>query len=112
MAKKVNFDTLRSLAYTGISASYAALGPPTTVNGRVICITNKTQGDVIVSTDNTNADGMMFLAAGTYKTFDFETNMNQMRDDGFLLGIGVQFYVKQVTAPTSGAVYLELLYAN
>jgi len=110
-AKKVYFDTLRSLAFGGISAVYAAVGAATTVNPRIICITNNTQGGMIFSVDNTNATGQLFLPAGTFKLFDLTANMVPGKDDNFVIGEGTIFYVKQVTAPVSGAVYIEYLYA-
>jgi hypothetical protein len=112
-AKKVYFDTLRSLAFGGISAAYAAVGSAVSVptgNVRLICITNKTAGDMIFSVDNTNVSGQLFIPAGSFKLFDLTSNMVPGKDDGFFLAEGTIFYVKQVTAPTSGAVYIELLY--
>lgn len=110
-AKRVKFDTLRSLAYTGISGTYAAVGSALTVNPRMICITNKTQGDMIFSLSSSNADGNLFIAAGSFKLFDMTTNQDQTKDDSFVMAIGDQWYVKQVTAPVSGAVYIEYIYA-
>jgi len=111
-AKKVYFDTLRSLGFASISAAYAAVGTALTVKPRIMCITNKTQGDMIFSVDSGNADGNLFLAAGTFKLFDLTANLVPGKDDTFVLAEGTQFYVKQVTAPTSGSVYLEFIYAD
>lgn len=111
MAKKVYFDNLRSLAFGGISAAYAAVGSALTVNPRIMCITNKTQGDMIFSVDSANAAGNLFVPAGTFKLFDLTANLVPGKDDNFVIAEGTQFYVKQVTAPVSGSVYLEFLYA-
>ena len=110
-AKKVYFDTLRSLAFGSISGTYAALGTPFTQEARIICFTNKTAGDMILSTDNTNADGQIFLPAGAFKLYDLTANLVPGKDDNFVIAKGTQFYVKQVTAPVSGAVYIEDVYA-
>lgn len=110
-AKKVYFDTLRSLAFGGISAVYATVGSAFTVNARIICFTNKTQGDMIFSVDDTNADGNLFVAAGSFKLFDLTANLVPGKDDNFVIAEGTQFYVKQVTAPVSGAVYIDAVYA-
>lgn len=110
-AKKVNFDTLRSLAYGSISGTYAALGSALTESARIICFTNKTQGDMIITTDSTNASGMIFVPAGTFKLYDLTANMVPGKDDNFVVAAGTQFYVKQSTAPVSGAVYIEVVYA-
>lgn len=106
----VQLDTLRSLGFAGISAAYAAVGPALTVNTRVICITNNTAGDMIFSVDNTNASGQLFVAAGSFKLFDLQSNMNTRMDDQYVGPVGWQWYVKQVTAPVSGSVYIEVLY--
>ena len=110
-AKKVYFDTLRTVAYTGISATYAVVGSALTVEARIICFTNKTQGDMIFSTDSTNATGQIFVPAGTFKLYDLTANLVPGKDDNFVVAKATQFYVKQSTAPTSGAVYIEIVYA-
>ncbi len=110
-AKKVYFDTLRSLAFGSISGTYAAVGTALTVEARMICFTNKTAGDMIFSTDNTNSVGQIFVPAGSFKLYDLTANLVPGKDDSFVLAKGTQFYVKQVTAPASGAVYIELVYA-
>lgn len=110
-AKKVYFDTLRSLGFASISGTYAAVGSAFTVEPRIICITNKTQGDMIFSVDNANSSGNLFVPAGTFKLFDLTANLIPGKDDSFVIAQGTQFYVKQVTAPTSGSVYIELVYA-
>lgn len=110
MAKRVYFDTLRSLAFGGISAVYAAVGSATTVEPRIIVVTNNTQGDMIFSDDNTNADGKWFVKAGTSRVLDLQANMNPEKDDAFVMAQGVTIYVKQSTAPVSGAVYVEYTY--
>lgn len=111
-SKKVYFDSLRSLAYTGISGTYAAVGSALTVNARIICFTNKTQGDVIFSTDSSNSSGQILVPAGSFKLYDLTANLIPGKDDNFVLAIGTQFYVKQVAAPVSGSVYIELVYAE
>ena len=110
-AKRVHSDTLRSLGFASISAAYAAVGSALTVNPRIICITNKTQGDMIFSLSSSNADGNLFIPAGSFKLFDLTANLVPGKDDNFEMAIGDQWYVKQVTAPTSGAVYIEYVYA-
>jgi hypothetical protein len=110
-AKKVYFDTLRSLAFGSISGTYAAVGSAFTQQARIICFTNKTAGDMIFSTDSTNSTGQIFVPAGTFKLYDLTANIVPGKDDSYVIAIGTQFYVKQVTAPVSGAVYIEDVYA-
>lgn len=106
---KAFFESLRTLAFGGISGTYAAIGSPTTHPVRAFCITNNTQGDMIFSTDPDDVDGHMFVAKGSYKLYDVQANMNAQFDDKYVLPTGTQFYVKQVSAPTSGDVYVEVL---
>lgn len=110
MVARAHFDTMRTLASGAISGAYAAVGAPMTENVRAFCITNNTQGDMIFSLDNTDVVGHMFVASGSYKLYDIQSNINPQFDDRFTLAIGDQFYVKQNTAPVSGDVWIELLY--
>ena len=103
------FEPLRTLAFGGISGTYEPVGPPTTHPVRAFCITNNTQGDMIFSTDETDAQGHMFVSQGSYKLYDVQANQNAQFDDKYVFPVGTQFYVKQVTAPTAGDVYIEAL---
>ena len=107
---RAHFESLRSLGFAGISGTYAAVGTPLISQVRAFCITNDTQGDMIFSLDSTNAAGHMFVAAGSYKLYDVQANMNVQFDDKYVLAIGEQFYVKQVTAPVDKSVYIECIY--
>lgn len=104
------FEPLRSLGFAGISAAYAAVGTATTHPIRAFCVTNNTQGHMIFSLDDNNAAGDMFVAAGSYKLYDVQANINPQFDDKYVFAVGTQFYVKQVTAPVQGDVYVEILH--
>lgn len=105
------FDTLRSVAFGGISGAYAVLGSALTQNWREFRIVNATNGDLFISADGTNNN--FFLPANSFVLWDLSTNAPPISDtDTFVLAIGTQFYVKQSTAPTSGSVYLEGIYAR
>lgn len=106
-----HFDTLRSLAFGGISGTYAALGSPLATNTRIFKLTNGTDGDLFVTLDGTN--NHIFLPAGSFTLYDLSTNSPPINvTDNLVLAIGTQFSVKQSTAPTSGSVYLEAISAN
>lgn len=104
------FEPLRTLGFAGISAAYAAVGTPLTQPCRAFCITNNTQGDLIFSLDNTVSEGHMFVAKGSYKLYDIQANMNAHFDDKYVISKSTQVYVKQVTAPVAGDVYIECLF--
>jgi hypothetical protein len=109
MSKNAFFEPLRSLPFGGISVVYAPLGTPLAHRVSGFCITNNTSGDMIVTTDDTVVAGEMFVAAGSYKLWDVQANMNAQFDDEYVFPIGTQVSVKQSTAPVDGAVYLEVL---
>lgn len=107
---RANFEPLRSLVFGGISSTYAAVGTPADNPYRAICITNNTQGDLIFSRDPLLAAGELFIAAASYKLWDIQSNGKFVNEDKFFQDEGTQWYVKQLTAPVAGAVYIELLY--
>lgn len=102
------FDQIRSLGFGSISASYAALGIPLGHASRVFRISNSTNGDVFISVDAVNNN--FFLPAGSFVLYDIASDDDP--DDRFRVSKGTQFYVKQSTAPTAGAVYLEVIYGQ
>lgn len=103
----VNFDTLRSLAFGSISGSYAAVGSQLGFPVRLICFTNNTDGDMFVSVDGST--NCLFIAAGSFKLFDIGTN-RILPAPMWSIASGTQFYIKQSTAPSKGAFYIECLY--
>jgi len=111
MAARAEVDTLRSLAHGSISGAYAAVGTAFTTTARIARFVNNTDGDMIFSDDSSNATGKLFLPKGTFVLFDLTTNSNPNVDDSIAFPIGQQWYVKQSTAPSSGGVYIEVVYA-
>jgi hypothetical protein len=105
----VQIDTLRTLGFASISGTYAAFGTSFTNPIRLICFTNNTDGDMFFSDDGVN--NKFFLAASSFKLFDITTN-KQLKDQLWCFAIGTQFYVKQSTAPSKGAVYIECLWGQ
>lgn len=105
------YDAIRSLAAGGISGTYAVVGSPTTHTTRAFCVTNNTLGDLFISFNGTSDN--LFVPAGSFRLYDVAANSAQSTDsNGLVLQIGTQFYTKQSTAPSSGSVYIELLYAQ
>lgn len=105
----VSFDNVRSLAYTGISSSYAAVGVPLTQAVRLICFTNNTDGDMFFSDDGVNEK--LFVAAGNFKLFDLTTNRFKFQTY-WVIPAYTQFYVKESSSPSKGAVYIECLWGQ
>ena len=108
MASRVYFEAIKTLAFGGISGAYASVGAATTHPIRAFCISNNTMGDLYFTT-NTSQDEM-FLAAGSFRLYDLQSNINPQFDDKCVLPVGTQFSVKQISAPTSGSVYIECIF--
>lgn len=102
------FDTLRSLGFASISGTYAALGTPLGHPARVFRISNATNGDMFISVDAVNDN--FFLPSNSFVLYDIASDDDP--EDKFRVSKGTQFYVKQSTAPTSGSIYLELIYGQ
>lgn len=104
-------DSLRTLAFGGISGSYATVGSALTHNWRMFRITNNTNGDLFISFDGTTNN--LFVPASSFVLYDLSTNAPPISEtDNLVLGIGTQFYAKQSTAPSSGALWIEGIYAK
>lgn len=102
------FDTLRSIAFGSISGSYANIGTSLDTQCTLFKIANNTDGDVIISTNGGVTDHI-FVAAGSFSLYDIRSNRKTIHQDNYVLPIGTQFAIKQVTAPTEGNVYVEVL---
>lgn len=107
---KAVLDVIRSTAYTSITGSFAAIGTPLAYQARIICFTNTTDKDMFFSMNGT--DNQLIVAAGGFKLFDITTNHRPVNQDDFCFAIGTQWYVKYDSAPTKGAVYIEIVYAQ
>lgn len=111
MSKRAQLDTLRSLGWAGIGATYVAVGGAFAHPARIICITNTTDADMIFSDDKGNATGKLIVPKGSFKLYDLTTNEKKIFDDDMALPVGTIIYVKQVAAPSSGSVYVEVTYS-
>lgn len=103
-------DVLRALAYGSIGATYSAVGSPLAFPARIICFTNTTNEDVIFSMDGVT--DQLIVPAGSFKLFDVTTNHKPVNQDDFCFSIGIQWYVRYTSAPNSGAIYVEVVYAQ
>lgn len=107
----VRADALRTIAFGGISGTYATLGAIVTQNWVTFRVINNTDGDMLISFDGTTDN--LFLPAYTFVLYDISTNAPPISvNDSLVISKQTQFYVKQSTAPTKGAVWLEGLYVK
>ncbi len=107
---QVAIENLRSVAFGSISGSYVAFGTPFVHSVRTICITNNTDGDMFISDDGVN--DKLFIAAGSYKLYDLNTNRDGGPQEEYKFAINTQIYIKESTAPSKNSVYLEAFYAK
>ena len=105
-AARAAFEPLRSLAFGSISGAYAKVGTPLSNPARLIHVYNGCNTDMEFSIDGTNAH--FYVPAGGFILFDFTTNHTS--PEGFFIPQGTQFYVKQASAPGSGAVWITVVY--
>lgn len=101
-------NALRTLAYTSISGSYAAIGTAITLPLSMFRIVNTTDTDMFFSIDGST--DQLFVAASTFVLYDVAANRGLAQ--AFGLPGHVQFYVKQSSAPGRGAVYIESISPN
>jgi hypothetical protein len=102
------FEPVREIAFGSVGASYTAVGTPIVDHARLVRIVNTMNTEMYISLDA--VDDHIRMAAGSFFLIDFSAN--KVRDDGLFLPIGTIFYVKQVTAPASGNLWIEVLYAQ
>jgi len=103
---RIAFEDIREVAFGSITANYTAVGSPTADYGRLVGITNNTDAEVYISIDGTNDH--LRLAANSFKLLDLTTNGVCA---GLFLAKNISFYIKRVSgAPTSGDVWIEVLY--
>jgi len=103
---RATIETVRSLAFGGIGAAYAAVGAITTVPTRILYAVNATDKDLWISDDGTN--NKFFIPTGSFILIDLTAN--KVRDDGFFLPEQTYWYAKHAgAAPTSGSIYITLI---
>ncbi len=107
---KVQVDTLRSIAFGSITGSYTPVGTPFSYQARLICFTNTTDKDLFFSMNGTT--DQIIVPAGSFKLLDLTTNHRPVNMDDFVLPIGTQWSVRYGSAPTTGNVYIEVVYAQ
>lgn len=106
---RVSIENLRSVANASITNSYLALGTPLSFPSRIVAFTNTTDADMLISNDGTN--DKLIVPKGTAKLYDLTTN-KRASDEDFSFAAKTQFYVKYVTAPSSGSIYLETFFGD
>lgn len=110
LSKIARWETLRSLGFASLSGSFTAIGTALEFPSRIIKITNNTDVDLIVSTDGTNDH--IFIPTRTASLYDFASNRSNL--SGSLdVPQAQRFFAKDNgSAASSGAIYVESVYAS
>lgn len=110
---RIQPDVVRTLAFGGISANYAAVGTAMTHPIRIIQIQNLT--DTILMFSLNGIDDNVPLPTTGYMILD--VSANKTNESGFFLSEGQRFYVRDMTAEgkaaaSSGEVYITVWYGH
>lgn len=108
-SNRVQFEPIRSAAFGAIGAAYAAVGTATTKPARLIRFVNDTDEAIYISLNGT--DNHIYLPASGFLLID--VTANKVRDHGYFFAEATTFYAKRVSgAPSSGSLYIEVMYAG
>lgn len=101
----------RELDFSSIGAVYMSIGDPVTHPVRMYELYNLTDVPLQFSIDG--IEDHFPLPANGYKVIDIVSNATN-NTNGWYLGQGTSFYVKQLglVAPSSGSVYLCIAYGE
>lgn len=109
LALRMAFEPLRSLAFGGISGTYAKVGTPFAHSEAIIKVQNLTDSQVTISLDGSTDHDT--LPAQSFSLYDITAN--KARADDRALPQNTQVWVKQTSAgPTLGSVYITLLFGT
>lgn len=107
-SSRAQFSAIRTLSFGSISGTYADVGSPLAEPSVAFRITNNTDGDLIFSLDGGDTDHL-FVASGSFVLYDVRSNKAPVNQDNFAFKVGTQFAVKEVSSPTTGSIYVEVL---
>lgn len=101
-------EVLRSVAFGSISGTYAPIGTPFLHPCRILVLQNQTDGLLVISWDGVN-DHLPIPAQG-YIILDVTTNKTV--DIGAFFAQDTQLYVRDLTAPTTGSLYVSTFFGT
>jgi hypothetical protein len=108
-AIRVRYETLRSVAFGAITNAFVALGTPFANPVRMLKITNRTDQDMLFSYDGVNPHDI--VPAMSSQIYDYASNKINPAD-ALEQSKQTQMYIKYVSAPGSGSVYVTCIYAS
>lgn len=99
-------ESARSLAFGSIAAGYTGVGTAISNPVRILHIQNLTDAVLMFSYDGVNDH--FPLAASGYLLLDITANKSSTQ--GYYLAEGTRLYVKRLSVPSSGSVYVTVYY--
>lgn len=107
-AQKARYETLRTVAFSAVGASYTQVGTNFSNAVRQIEITNGTDENILISFDGIN--DMCIALAGELKIVDYGAN-RESNVEKLDLAYRKIFIKAESSLPTSGSFYVSVLYA-
>ena len=106
--KELVFQTIRTVAFGGITGVFANVGAALSAPARLVKIVNTSNRTAEITTDGTNVQDL--LPANSFALYDLTTN--RINDEGAFMRSGTQFQTRRPAAdanPTSGSVSVVVL---
>ncbi len=105
------FEKIKEKEGSTITTSYTDLGSPLENKARLVGIYSTVDEEIYISFDGTN-NHIRLKETSDERTYDLAAN--KIRPDGFFMKKGTQIQVRIVgtTIPTSGSVWIELVYGE
>jgi hypothetical protein len=104
--QRIRYEPLRSLAFGGISGTYAPIGTPFDNAVRILLIDNLTDANLTISFDGVNDH--LIIASSSGRIIDYATNrvgpVDQLEQSEATI-----VYVKG--SPSVGSIYVAVIYA-
>lgn len=107
---RVRYEPLRSIAFGGISGTYASVGLPFSNPVRILKVSNFTDANILVSLNG--IDNHDVVSANGFFLYDYASNKSSTA--GLLeQPQGDRIYVKSESSnPTEGNLYVTIVYAS
>lgn len=103
---RLAIDPIQSLGFASIGVPYMGIGPKLDHSARMIYVSNLTDGLLLFSFNGVDDHFLVPGYSSILLTFDINC---EDKSEYFQLSSESRLYVKQIIAPSFGAVYLTLL---
>lgn len=97
---------VRSVAFGGISGTYAGIGTVLTEPARIFLLQNFTDTALMISHDGLNDN----YPINAQSSILLDVTSNRIGQMGGFIAAGTRIYVKTLGVPSSGSIYLTTFY--